>query len=81
MATMSVVRDRKRSQSSEFFSYFAAPYGFARTISLFLWDVVLERRAARRQLPEHLGRGREEHHPPGDLEVRAAVCDGEAPVG
>ncbi len=60
MATMSVVRDRKRSQSSEFFSYFAAPYGFARTISLFLWDVLLERRAARRQRKhgeQHVARG------------------------
>jgi uncharacterized membrane protein YvlD (DUF360 family) len=60
MATMSVVRDRKRSQSNEFFSYFAAPYGFARTIALFLWDVVLERRAARRQRKrgeQHVARG------------------------
>jgi hypothetical protein len=60
MATMSVVRDRERSQSNEFFSYFAAPYGFARTISLFLWDVVLERRAARRQRKrgeQHVARG------------------------
>jgi uncharacterized membrane protein YvlD (DUF360 family) len=60
MATMSVVRDRKRSQSKEFFSYFATPYGFARTISLFLWDVVLERRAARRQRKrgdQHVARG------------------------
>jgi uncharacterized membrane protein YvlD (DUF360 family) len=60
MATMSVVRDRKRSQSNEFFSYFAAPYGFARTIWLFLWDVVLERLAARRQRKrgeQHVARG------------------------
>jgi uncharacterized membrane protein YvlD (DUF360 family) len=60
MATMSVVRDRKRSQSNEFFSYFAAPYGFARTIALFLWDVGLERRAARRQRKrgeQHVARG------------------------
>src|SRR5947208_6276076 len=60
MATMSVVRDRKRAQSNEFLPYFAAPYGFARTISLFLWDVVLERRAARRQRKrgeEHVARG------------------------
>jgi uncharacterized membrane protein YvlD (DUF360 family) len=60
MATMSVVRDRERSQSNEFFSYFAAPYGFARTIALFLWDVVLERRAARRQRKrgeQHVARG------------------------
>src|SRR2546423_9167484 len=62
MATMSVVRDRKRSQSNEFFSYFAAPYGFARTISLFLWDVVLERRAARR--PRERGGG---HRAPGGI--------------
>jgi uncharacterized membrane protein YvlD (DUF360 family) len=60
MATMSVVRDRKRSQSSEFFSYFVDPYGLARTVSLFLWDVLLERRAARRQRErgeQHVARG------------------------
>jgi Type I phosphodiesterase / nucleotide pyrophosphatase len=60
MATMSVVRDRERSQSNEFFSYFADPYGFARTISLFLWDVLLERRAARHQRKrgeQHVARG------------------------
>ena len=60
LATMSAVRDRQRSQSKDFFSYFAAPYGFARTISLFLWDVLLERRAARRQRrrgEQHVARG------------------------
>jgi uncharacterized membrane protein YvlD (DUF360 family) len=48
-ATMSVIRDRERSSAKEYFAYFADPYGFTRTIALYLWDVVLELRAARRQ--------------------------------
>jgi uncharacterized membrane protein YvlD (DUF360 family) len=59
-ATMSVLRDRKRSNAREYFAYFADPYGFTRTISLYLWDVVLELRAARRQRKrgeEHINRG------------------------
>ena len=47
-ATMSVLRDRERASTREYFAYFADPYGFTRTISLYLWDVLLERRAARR---------------------------------
>jgi uncharacterized membrane protein YvlD (DUF360 family) len=59
-ATMSVLRDRQRSRAADFFAYFADPHGFTRTISLYLWDVVLERRAARRQRragEEHIDRG------------------------
>jgi uncharacterized membrane protein YvlD (DUF360 family) len=59
-ATMSVIRDRNRSRASDFFAYFADPYGFTRTISLYLWDVLLEMRAARRQRragEEHVARG------------------------
>jgi Type I phosphodiesterase / nucleotide pyrophosphatase len=59
-ATMSVLRDRKRSSTREYFAYFADPYGFTRTIALYLWDVILERRAARRQRKrgeEHIDRG------------------------
>jgi uncharacterized membrane protein YvlD (DUF360 family) len=59
-ATMSAVRDRKRSGSKEYFAYFADPYGFTRTIALYLWDVLLELRAARRQRKlgeEHVDRG------------------------
>jgi uncharacterized membrane protein YvlD (DUF360 family) len=48
-ATMSAIRDRERSSAREYFAYFADPYGFARTIALYLWDVLLELRAARRQ--------------------------------
>jgi uncharacterized membrane protein YvlD (DUF360 family) len=48
-ATMSVLRDRQRSSAREYFAYFADPYGFTRTIALYLWDVLLELRAARRQ--------------------------------
>jgi uncharacterized membrane protein YvlD (DUF360 family) len=59
-ATMSVLRDRRRSSAREYFAYFADPYGFTRTIALYLWDVVLEKRAARRQRrsgAEHIDRG------------------------
>jgi uncharacterized membrane protein YvlD (DUF360 family) len=59
-ATMSVLRDRQRSSAREYFAYFADPYGFTRTIALYLWDVLLERRAARRQRrrgEEHVDRG------------------------
>jgi uncharacterized membrane protein YvlD (DUF360 family) len=58
-ATMSVLRDRQRSSAREYFAYFADPYGFTRTIALYLWDVILERRAARRQRrrdKEHIDR-------------------------
>ncbi len=48
-ATMSMIRDRKRSRSGDFFAYFADPYGFIRTIALSLADIAEERRAARRQ--------------------------------
>jgi uncharacterized membrane protein YvlD (DUF360 family) len=59
-ATMSVIRDRERSRSGEFFAYFADPYGLLRTIALSLADVAAERRAARRQRKsgaEHVDRG------------------------
>jgi uncharacterized membrane protein YvlD (DUF360 family) len=59
-ATMSVLRDRQRSSAREYFAYFADPYGFTRTIALYLWDGLLERRAARRQRrrgDEHINRG------------------------
>jgi uncharacterized membrane protein YvlD (DUF360 family) len=59
-ATMSILRDRKRSSAREYFAYFADPYGFTRTIALYLWDVLLELRAARRQRrrgEEHIDRG------------------------
>jgi uncharacterized membrane protein YvlD (DUF360 family) len=58
-ATMSVIRDRRRSGAREYFAYFADPYGFTRTISLYLWDVLIERLAARRQRrrgEEHIDR-------------------------
>ena len=59
-ATMSVLRDRERASTREYFAYFADPYGFTRTIALSLWDVLLELRAARRQRKrgeEHVDRG------------------------
>ncbi len=59
-ATMSVIRDRSRSKSGDFFAYFADPYGFLRTIVLSLADISHERLAARRQRrsgAEHVDRG------------------------
>ena len=59
-ATMSVIRDRRRSRAGEYFAYFADPYGFTRTIALCLWDVLAELREARRQRrrgDEHVDRG------------------------
>jgi uncharacterized membrane protein YvlD (DUF360 family) len=59
-ATMSTVKDRRRSSAQEYFAYFADPYGFTRTIALYLWDVFVEVRAGRRQRrsgAEHIDRG------------------------
>ena len=59
-ATMSVIRDRSRSRASDFFAYFADPYGFTRTLALYFRDVVAEMGAARRQRragAEHVARG------------------------
>jgi uncharacterized membrane protein YvlD (DUF360 family) len=59
-ATMSVIRDRSRSKSSDFFAYFSDPYGFLRTIALSLADITYERLAARRQRRSgatHVARG------------------------
>jgi uncharacterized membrane protein YvlD (DUF360 family) len=59
-ATMSAIRDRRRSRANEYFAYFADPYGFTRTIALYLWDAILELRAARlqrRRGEEHVDRG------------------------
>lgn len=59
-ATMSVIKDRERSGTSEYFAYFADPYGLTRTITLYLWDVIQERRAARHQRrngEQHIDRG------------------------
>jgi uncharacterized membrane protein YvlD (DUF360 family) len=60
-ATMSMIRDRTRSKSGDFFAYFSDPYGFMRTIVLSLADIAAERRAAARQRrsgAEHVDRGR-----------------------
>ena len=59
-ATMSVLRDKQRSNAREYIAYFADPYGFTRTIALYFWDVLQELRAARRQRrrgEEHIDRG------------------------
>ena len=59
-ATMSVVRDRSRSSSRDHIAYFGDPYAFSRTLGRYVWDVLLELRAARRQRKageEHIDRG------------------------
>ena len=59
-ATMSMVRDRQRSNARDLFAYFSDPYGFMRTITLSIADIAGERRAARRQRrsgAEHVERG------------------------
>jgi uncharacterized membrane protein YvlD (DUF360 family) len=59
-ATMSALRDRRRSSAREYFAYFADPYGFSRTIALYWWDVLQEILAARRQRrngEQHIDRG------------------------
>ncbi len=59
-ATMSVLRDRERSGSKEYFAYFGDPFALTRTFARYFWDVFLERRAARRQRKageEHIDRG------------------------
>jgi uncharacterized membrane protein YvlD (DUF360 family) len=59
-ATMSMIRDRTRSRSADFFAYFSDPYGFMRTIWLSLADIARERRAAsgqRRRGAPHVDRG------------------------
>ena len=65
-ATMSVIRDRERSGTREYFAYFADPYGFTRTVALYLWDVWLERRAARRQRQRRRGAHRPRRPVPVD---------------
>jgi len=71
LATMSMISDRKRSRSADYFAYFADPYGFIRTIALSLADILEERLAARRQR-----RGGAEHVKRGGIYplVRAAIA-------
>jgi putative membrane protein len=47
--TFSTIADMTRHSSQDFYPLFMGPYNFFRMILLFLWDVVLELRAARRQ--------------------------------
>jgi uncharacterized membrane protein YvlD (DUF360 family) len=59
-ATMSMIRDRGRSQAADFFAYFSDPYGFMRTIWMSLADIARERWAAyrqRRRGEQHVDRG------------------------
>ena len=59
-ATLSVVRDKERSHSSEFFAFFSDPSGMTRTLVLALHDIALEKLAYWRQIrsgAEHVHRG------------------------
>jgi len=47
MATASAIRDREKFHTSEFQAYFANPYNTSRTMFLFLWDIILEKRQYR----------------------------------
>ncbi len=59
-ATMSVVRDRARSRSGEFFAYFADAHGLLRSLALAVGDMAEEKVWARRQRrsgADHVDRG------------------------
>ncbi len=59
-ATLSVVRDKARSQSAEFFAFFSDPSGMTRTLVLSVHDIALEKLAYWRQIrsgAEHVHRG------------------------
>ncbi len=59
-ATLSVVRDKTRSQSAEFFAFFSDPSGMTRTLVLSVHDIALEKLAYWRQIrsgAEHVNRG------------------------
>jgi putative membrane protein len=43
MNTASTIKDFSRFHTSDYYAYFADPYNFARTLLLFIWDIVLER--------------------------------------
>ena len=47
MATASALRDRSKFHASEFQAYFTNPYNVSRTLFLFLWDIILEKRQYR----------------------------------
>jgi hypothetical protein len=47
MATASAIRDREKFHTSDFQAYFANPYNTSRTLLLFLWDIILEKRQYR----------------------------------
>ncbi len=59
-ATLSVVRDKDRSHSSEFFAFFSDPSGMTRTLVLSAHDIILEKFAYWSQMrsgAEHVHRG------------------------
>ncbi len=59
-ATLSVVRDKTRSHSAEFFAFFSDPSGMTRTLVLSVHDIALEKLAYWRQIrsgAEHVHRG------------------------
>ena len=48
MATASSIQDRSKFHTIDFQAFFASPYNAARTLILFVWDVILEIRQFRR---------------------------------
>ena len=50
LCTYSAVGDKKRITSRAYVAFFTSPYTFARTLALFIGDVIRERRQARAQV-------------------------------
>lgn len=47
MTTASALKDKTKFHTSDFSAYFAHPYNVARTLMLFIWDIILEKRQYR----------------------------------
>jgi uncharacterized membrane protein YvlD (DUF360 family) len=62
MATASTITDRTKFHTSEFQAYFANPYNTARTLLLFLWDMVLEKWQFRQARKHNVRPILEKHH-------------------
>lgn len=62
MNTASTLTDRSRFHASEFQAYFANPYNVSRTLLLFLWDIILERRQFRHARKNNVQPILDKHH-------------------
>lgn len=62
MATASSITDRTKFHASEFQAYFANPYNTARTLLLFLWDVILEKWQFRKARKNNVQPILDKHH-------------------